>query len=81
VSLDRHGGSRQRKDAQHWIDRGFTGFRIFTGGSTKEIDASRWRPKVVPSMGTVGDKGYSICLQTDPTGTPATITLASASPR
>jgi predicted TIM-barrel fold metal-dependent hydrolase len=53
------------KMAQHWIDRGFTGFRIFTGGSTKEIDASSLAdPRSFPVWELVGDKGYSICLQT-----------------
>jgi L-fuconolactonase len=68
--------------AQHWIDRGFTGFRIFTGGSTKEVDPSSLAdPKSFPVWELVGDKGFSICVQSDPTGIPATITLAKRFPK
>jgi len=65
------------KKAQHWIDRGFTGFRIFTGGSTKEIDASSLAdPRSFPVWELVGEEGYSTCLQADPSGIPAAITHA-----
>ncbi len=68
--------------AQHWIDRGFTGFRIFTGGSTKEVDPSSLAdPRSFPVWELVGDKGFSICVQSDPTGIPATITLAKRFPK
>jgi L-fuconolactonase len=70
------------KMAQYWLDRGLTGFRIFTGGSTKEIDSSSLAdPRSFPVWELVGDKGRSICVQTDPNGIPATITLAKRFPK
>jgi predicted TIM-barrel fold metal-dependent hydrolase len=70
------------KTAQHWIDRGFTGFRIFTGGSTKDFDPSALAdPRSFPVWDVVGDKGLSICLQTDMTGVEAIISLAKRFPK
>src|SRR3954452_1926642 len=70
------------KVAQHWVDRGLTGFRIFTGGSTKEIDSSSLAdPRSFPVWELVGDKGLSICVQTDPSGIPAAIMLAKRFPK
>lgn len=70
------------KTAQHWIDRGFTGFRIFTGGSTKAFDPSSLAdPKTFPVWELVGDKGLSICVQCDLSGAPAVTTLAKRFPK
>jgi predicted TIM-barrel fold metal-dependent hydrolase len=70
------------KMAQHWIDRGFTGFRVFTGGSTKGFDPSALTdPRSFPVWELVGDKGYSICLQTDMTGEAAITALARRFPK
>ena len=53
------------KNAQHWIDRGLTGFRIFTGGSTKEIDFElARRSQIVPGLG-VGRRQGAFDLRAD----------------
>jgi predicted TIM-barrel fold metal-dependent hydrolase len=70
------------KMAQHWIDRGFTGFRIFTGGSTKDFDPSALAdPRSFPVWELLSDKGMSICLQTDMTGVDAINILAKRFPK
>jgi len=67
--------------AKDWIARGITGFRIFTGGSTKGIDASALDdPRSYPVWALCGERGISICVQTDPSGIPATIALAKRFP-
>lgn len=69
------------KTAQHWIDRGFTGFRIFTGGSTKDFDPSTLAdPRSFPVWEVLSDKGLSICVQTDMTGVDSVISLAKRFP-
>lgn len=68
--------------AKGWIARGVTGLRIFTGGSTKKVDASTLDDaRSYPVWELMGERGLSICVQTDPTGIPATIALAKRFPR
>ena len=68
-------------DAKRWIARGITGFRIFTGGSTKKVDATALDdPKSFPVWALAADLGHSICVQTSPAGIPATINLAKRFP-
>ena len=68
--------------AKGWIARGVTGLRIFTGGSTKKVDASALDdPRSYPVWELMAERGLSICVQTDPSGIPATIALATRFPR
>jgi predicted TIM-barrel fold metal-dependent hydrolase len=63
--------------AKQWISRGLTGFRIFTGGSTKEVDASTLDDaRSYPVWELCSERGLSICVQTNVSGIPATIALA-----
>jgi predicted TIM-barrel fold metal-dependent hydrolase len=63
--------------ARHWLGRGLTGFRIFTGGSTKKVDASALDdPHSYPVWELMAERGLSMCIQTDASGIPATIALA-----
>jgi L-fuconolactonase len=67
--------------AKGWIARGVTGFRIFTGGSTKSVDASTLDDKrSYPVWELCGERGVSICVQTDASGIPPTIALAKRFP-
>jgi predicted TIM-barrel fold metal-dependent hydrolase len=67
--------------AKSWIARGITGFRIFTGGSTKSVDASTLDDKrAYPVWTLCGERGISICVQTDASGIPPTISLAKRFP-
>lgn len=68
--------------ARQWISRGLTGFRIFTGGSTKEVDASALDDsRSYPVWELCGERGLSICVQTNASGIPATIALAKRFPK
>lgn len=65
-----------------WLDRGLTGLRIFTGGSTKKVDASSLdAPRSYPVWELMAERGLSICVQTDASGIPATIALARRFPK
>lgn len=67
--------------ARQWISRGITGFRIFTGGSTKEVDASTLDDaRSYPVWELCSDRGLSMCVQTNASGIPATIALAKRFP-
>lgn len=64
-----------------WLDRGLTGLRIFTGGSTKKVDASALDdPRSYPVWQLMADRGLSMVVQTNETGIPATISLARRFP-
>ncbi|CAN0216864.1 unnamed protein product, partial [Phaeothamnion confervicola] len=70
------------KTAKMWLDRGMTGFRIFTGGSTKKVDASALDdPNSYPVWEVMSERGLSMCIQTDASGIPATIALAKRFPK
>jgi len=67
--------------AKHWISRGLTGFRIFTGGSTKAVDASTLDDaRSYPVWELCAERGFPICIQTNVSGLPATTALARRFP-
>jgi L-fuconolactonase len=67
--------------ARHWISRGLTGFRIFTGGSTKAVDASALDDaRSYPVWELCSERGFPICIQTNASGLPATTALAKRFP-
>src|SRR5262249_21167117 len=52
-----------------WMDRGVTGLRLFTGGSTKAFDPGSLEDRrSFPAWELLAEAGMSMCLQTDPTG-------------
>lgn len=68
--------------ARAWLDRGLSGFRIFTGGSTKKVDASTLDDsRAYPVWELMSERGLSMCIQTNESGIPATIALARRFPR
>jgi predicted TIM-barrel fold metal-dependent hydrolase len=65
-----------------WVDRGLAGLRIFTGGSTKEFDASELDdPRAYPAWELLGELGLTMCIQTGPAGLPAVVSLAKRFPQ
>jgi predicted TIM-barrel fold metal-dependent hydrolase len=68
--------------ARQWIARGLTGFRIFTGGSTKAVDASSLDDaRSYPVWELCSERGFPICIQTNASGLPATTALAKRFPK
>jgi L-fuconolactonase len=68
--------------AKTWLARGITGLRIFTGGSTKKVDASTLDDaRSYPVWELMSERGLSMCVQTNATGIPATIALANRFPK
>lgn len=64
--------------AKAWIDRGVVCFRIFTGGSTKKVDASSLDDhRTYPVWELMAERGLSMCINTNATGIPAIKSLAS----
>lgn len=67
--------------AKRWLARGITGLRIFTGGSTRKVDASTLDDKRSFAVWELmAERGLSMCVQTNATGIPATIALARRFP-
>lgn len=66
---------------RHWRDRGLTGMRLFTFGSTMPDQAS-WLddPKTYPAWQCAGDLGLSICLQMSPAALPQMVRMAERFP-
>lgn len=65
-----------------WVDRGLAGLRVFTGGSTKEFDASELDdPRAYPAWELLGELGLTMCIQTGPVGLPAVVSLAKRFPQ
>jgi predicted TIM-barrel fold metal-dependent hydrolase len=56
---------------RHWMERGLTGLRLFTFGSTMSEQAS-WLddPKSYPAWSFAADRGLSICMQMSAAGIP-----------
>ena len=56
---------------RHWVDRGLTGMRLFTFGSTMSTQAS-WLddPKSWPAWAWAAEHGISICMQMSAAGIP-----------
>ena len=68
--------------AQDWIDRGVVCFRIFTGGSTKSVDASSLDdPRTYQVWELMAERGLSMCINTNTSGIPAILSLAGRFPR
>jgi L-fuconolactonase len=64
-----------------WVDKGLAGLRVFTGGSTKEFDASELDdPRAYPAWELLGELGLTMCIQTGPVGLPAVAALAKRFP-
>jgi len=67
---------------RNWMDRGVTGLRLFTGGSTKAFDPSSLDdPRSFPAWELLSETGLSICLQTGPAGLAQVAALARRFPR
>ncbi|SFO33669.1 amidohydrolase [Sphingomonas sp. OK281] len=65
-----------------WVDKGLAGLRIFTGGSTKEFDASELDdPRAYPAWELLGELGLTMCIQTGPAGLGAVRALAERFPQ
>ena len=67
---------------RHWVERGLTGLRLFTIGSTMPDQAS-WLddPKTYPAWQCASELGLSICLQMSAAALPQMIRLAERFPR
>lgn len=64
-----------------WVEKGLAGLRVFTGGSTKEFDASELDdPRVYPAWELLGELGLTMCIQTGPVGLGAVVSLARRFP-
>jgi L-fuconolactonase len=67
---------------RQWVDKGLGGLRVFTGGSTKEFDASELDdPRAYPAWELLGELGLTMCIQTGPVGLPAVVSLARRFPK
>ncbi len=67
---------------RHWLDRGLTGLRLFTFGSTMSEQAS-WLddPNSYPAWACAGELGLSICLQMSAKAIPQAASMAARFPR
>jgi predicted TIM-barrel fold metal-dependent hydrolase len=67
---------------KHWQSRGFEGVRLFTGGSTKAIDAG-WinEPATLPAWDHAAQTGMSVCLQMSAEGFPNAIAIVKQFPK
>jgi len=67
---------------RHWMERGLTGIRLFTFGSTMSEQAS-WLddPKSFPAWTYAADHGLSICMQMSATGIPQLIKMIERFPK
>jgi len=65
-----------------WRERGMTGLRLFTGGSTHAIDAS-WidDPSTFPAWDYAAQTGMSVCLQMSSEGFPKVLGILKQFPR
>ncbi len=64
-----------------WVDKGLAGLRVFTGGSTKDFDASELDdPRAYPAWELMGELGLTMCIQTGPVGLGAVRALATRFP-
>ena len=66
---------------RRWVDKGLGGLRIFTGGSTKDFDASELEDEsAYPAWELMGELGLTMCIQTGPVGLPQVRALATRFP-
>lgn len=64
-----------------WVGRGLMGLRVFTGGSTKDFDASELDdPRVYPAWELLSELGLTMSIQTGPVGLGAVAALAKRFP-
>lgn len=67
---------------RHWMERGVTGLRLFTGGSTAAFDPSSLDdPRSFPAWELCGEAGLSMCVQTDASGLAQVAGLAKRFPK
>jgi len=67
---------------RHWVGRGISGLRLFTGGSTAAFDPSSLDdPRSFPAWELCGELGLSMCIQTDPSGLAQVAGLAKRFPK
>ena len=67
---------------REWVNRGVSGLRLFTGGSTQAFDPSSLdAPGTFPSWELCGELGLSMAIQTDPTGLAQVAGLAKRFPK
>ena len=66
---------------RHWRDKGLTGMRLFTIGSTMETQAD-WidDPKVYPAWKAADDLGLPICMQMSQTALPQLVAMVRRFP-
>jgi predicted TIM-barrel fold metal-dependent hydrolase len=56
---------------RYWMDRGLTGLRLFTTGSTMPGQATWFSdPRTYPAWGHAADAGIPVCMQMTPQGFP-----------
>ena len=68
--------------AKSWIERGLTGLRLFTGGTTKAFDTSAMdHPDSFDVWDFLGEAGMPICIQTGPVGLTQVAALAHRFPK
>jgi len=66
----------------HWMGKGVTGLRLFTGGSTAAFDSSSLDdPRSFATWELCGEAGLSMSLQTDPSGLAQVAGLAKRFPK
>src|SRR5262245_41837694 len=54
---------------RHWMDRGLTGLRLFTTGSTTPGQATWFAdPRHYPAWDLAGEAGWPVCMQVTPQG-------------
>ena len=67
---------------RQWVERGVSGLRLFTGGSTHDVDPSTLDDaRSFPTWQLCGELGLSMCIQTDPTGLAQVAGLAKRFPK
>ena len=67
---------------RQWVERGVSGLRLFTGGSTHDFDPSTLDDaRSFPTWQLCGELGLSMCIQTDPTGLAQVAGLAKRFPK
>jgi L-fuconolactonase len=65
---------------RHWMERGLTGMRLFTFGSTMSEQASFDDPKSFPAWSYAADHGLSICMQMSASGIPQLVKMIERFP-
>jgi predicted TIM-barrel fold metal-dependent hydrolase len=65
---------------RHWMERGLTGMRLFTFGSTMSEQASFDDPKSFPAWTYAADHGLSICMQMSASGIPQLVKMIERFP-